>query len=312
MGESRSLKKSIVMLNRRISCRNSGIMYELDTKHCQRIVDVLNLKQAKTVGSPAVKENVIDFQRGECSWESLQKDPTQWESTGEHLGEEKARVYRSTVARLNYRAVDRPDLQHAVRVCSKAAAKPIADDWLKLKRFGRYVEGSPHIGIMFAWQKAPIKLTVQSDSDWAGERKTRKSVSSGNIRFGHHLLRSWSKDQSVIALSSGEAELYAACMSAQQAMGIESMAREQGVDLDAMELQVDANAAIGIIGRQGQGKVRHLDLSYLWLQAAVWGKQVVLRKVQSGDNVADIGTMVRDRDTIQRHMENLGCVRFDQ
>ena len=147
---------------------------------------------------------------------SLQKDPTQWESTAEHLGEEKARVYRSTVARLNYWAVDIPDLQHAVRVCSKAAAKPTADDWLKLKRIGRYVKGSPHIGIMFVCQKAHIKLTVQSDSDWAGERKTRKSVSSGNIRFGHHLLRSWSKDQSVIALSSGEAELYAACMAAKQ------------------------------------------------------------------------------------------------
>ena len=127
------------------------------------------------------------------------------------MGEEKARVYRSTVARLNYWAVDRPDIQHAVRVCSKAAAKPTADDFAEV----------------FAWQKAPMKLTVQSDSDWAGERKTRGSVSSGNIRFGHHLLRSWSKDQSVIALSSGEAELYAACMAAQQAMGIESMAREQ-------------------------------------------------------------------------------------
>ena len=38
-------------------------MYEPDTKHCQRIVDALNLKQAKTVGSPAVKENVTDVQR---------------------------------------------------------------------------------------------------------------------------------------------------------------------------------------------------------------------------------------------------------
>ena len=215
------------------------------------------------------------------------------------------------MARLNYWAVDRPGLQHAVRVCSEAAAKPTADDWLKLKRIGRYVKGSPHIGVMFACQRVLIKLTVQSDSDWAGERKTRKSVSLGNIRFGHHLLRSWSKDLSVIALSS-EAELYVACMAAQQAMGTESMAREQGVDLDAMELQVDANAAIGVIGRQGLGKVRHLDLSYLWLQAAVWGKQVVLRKVQSGDKMADSGTKVLDRDTIQRHKENLGCVRFDQ
>ena len=49
----------------------------------------------------------------------------------------------------------------------QAAAKPTADGWLKLKRVGRYVKGSPHVGIMFAWQKAATKLTVQSDSDWA-------------------------------------------------------------------------------------------------------------------------------------------------
>ena len=36
-------------------------------------------------------------------------------------------------------------------------------------------------------------------------------------------------------------------MAAQQAMGTENMARELGVHLEAMELQVDANAAIGIL-----------------------------------------------------------------
>ena len=134
-------------------------MYEPDTKHCQRIVEALNLQQAKTAGSPAVKDNEIGVQRGECSWESLQHDQTQWESTGEHLGEEKARVYRSTVSRPNLWAVDRPDLQHAVIVCSKSAAKPTADELLDVKRIGRYVKGSPHIEIMFAWQKAPTHET---------------------------------------------------------------------------------------------------------------------------------------------------------
>ena len=90
------------------------------------------------------------------------------------------------------------------------------------------------------------------------------------------------------------------------------MAREQGVDLGAMELQVDAHAAIATIGRQGLVKVRHPDLSFLWLQAAVGGKQVVLRKVQAGDHMADVGTKVLDQNVIQRHMENLRCVRFDQ
>ena len=41
------------------------------------------------------------------------------------------------------------------------------------------------------------------------------------------------------------------------------MTREPSVRLDAMELKVCAEASIGIIGRLGLKKVRHLDLSYL-------------------------------------------------
>ena len=37
--------------------------------------------------------------------------------------------------------------------------------------------------IVFARQTAPSRFTVQSDSGWAGDRNTRKSVSAGNITF---------------------------------------------------------------------------------------------------------------------------------
>ena len=48
------------------------------------------------------------------------------------------------------------------------------------------------------------------------------------------------------------------------------MARELGVRLNAMKLQVGANTAIGFIGS---------GLSNLWLPTAVRGKQVMLQKV---------------------------------
>ena len=85
-----------------------------------------------------------------------------------------------------------------------------------------------------------------------------------------------------------------------------------GVHLDAMELQVDANLAMGIIDKQGLRKLRHLDLSFLWLQSAVRGKQDNLKKVQSEGNMADLGTKVLEKDEIDRHRKNLGCVRFDR
>ena len=59
------------------------------------------------------------------------------------------------------------------------------------------------------------------------------------------------------------------------------MARELGVRLDEMDLQVGASVATGIIDRQGLVSLRHLGLSHMWLQAAVLGKRITLKDVHS-------------------------------
>ena len=92
---------------------------------------------------------------------------TQGERASMHdeLDADKMRLYRSTVARLNSRAVDRPGVQYAVRVSSKWMAGPGANDWQRLKRAARYVNGWPYTGIVFAWQTRRGRFTVQTDSD---------------------------------------------------------------------------------------------------------------------------------------------------
>ena len=70
--------------------------------------------------------------------------------------------------------------------------------------------------------KVEGSIRAQSNSDWAANRVTRRSVNGGALYFGIHLLRSWSKEQGLIALSSEEAELYAANFAAQQALGLKA------------------------------------------------------------------------------------------
>ena len=48
-----------------------------------------------------------------------------------------------------------------------------------------------------------------TDSDWGACKRTRKSMCSYAERFGKHLIGASCTKQSVIALSSGEAEFYA-------------------------------------------------------------------------------------------------------
>ena len=132
-------------------------------------------------------------------------------------------------------------------------------DVLKLKRIVRYLKKRPSLKMNFCWQKWCNKISMYTDSDWAGDRVSRKSTTGGAMIIGGHAIKTWSKDKSVVALSSGEAELYAANYGAAQALGLKSMAADLGVKLD-IDLLIDAKATMGIISRQGLGKVRHIQV----------------------------------------------------
>ena len=75
--------------------------------------------------------------------------------------------------------------------------------------------------------------TVFSDSDWAGDKETRKSSSAGVALVGRHFLKAFSRKQKIIARSSTEAELYAAALGASEAKGIESTMSDLGFAVEA-------------------------------------------------------------------------------
>ena len=111
----------------------------------------------------------------------------------------------------------------------------------------------------------------------------------GQANFGGVAVRAWSSNQSVIALSSGEAEYYAALKGASDALGCQSMLRDLGMQ-GSITLYTDSSAARGIIHRAGLGKLRHLETGYLWLHAAVKAKKLQIRKVLGTENPADLLT----------------------
>ena len=106
---------------------------------------------------------------------------------------------------------------------------------------------------------------------------------------GQHLLKSWSSNQQIVALSCGEADLYALTKGAAQTLGIQSMARDMGEELKAV-VRSDSSAALAMPQRVGLGKVRHLAVQYLWIQERHSKKELDLRKVKGEHNPADLLT----------------------
>ena len=143
------------------------------------------------------------------------------------------------------------------------------------------------------------------DTDFGGCHVTRRSTSGGAATRGDHLVKHWSTTQATVALSSAEAELTGICKEASQGLGLQSLARDLGIDLQ-LKIMTDATAAIGICRRRGLGKVRHLATADLWIQDKLRRKDFQLEKVLGADNPADMLTKHVDRATLAKHMNKLG------
>eukprot|EP00971_Amphidinium_carterae_P341240 6479945-Amphidinium_carterae.1 len=84
--------------------------------------------------------------------------------------------YRSGVMRIAYLSLDRPDLAQIVKCLSRHMQKPTESDWADLKRVGRYLHSHRCLVNVYRKQCWPGKVTVTTDTDYAGDRENRKST----------------------------------------------------------------------------------------------------------------------------------------
>ena len=122
---------------------------------------------------------------------------------------------------------------------------------------------------------------------------------------GLHCIKTWSSNQSVIALSSGEAEFYAMVKGSSELLGMISLAKDLKVPLEG-HLHSDSSAAIGISQRRGLGKVKHMHTQYLWIQERIRNKDFVVHKIGTDNNVADLFTKHLARPKVDKFMSRLG------
>ena len=264
-------KSQVRFLNRVISWESHGIRYEPDPRHAEIIVNQMGVAGAKSVSTPGITATAP---RSEDDAENPKL-----------MGQE-ASDYRGVAARANFLAMDRMDIQYASKEISRWMATPRRSDWEGLKRLARYLVGVPRMTAFYKWQSMPMELRAYSDTDWAGCKNTRRSTSGGIVMHGDHWIKSWSKTQTLVSLSSAEAELYGTVRASSELLGIRSMARDYGRHLSG-RLYADANAALGIIHRLGLGKVRHLETNTLWIQQAARTKLIQYLKIPGQDNPAD-------------------------
>ena len=267
-------EREATFLGRRLVWGSSGISYEADPKHVKSLLTVWDMDSSRSVSTPGVTEEV------------LRRNHPEEGGSEEQLSPAEAKRYRGAAALLNYLGQDRIDLSFAAKELARTMASPTTACVRGLKRVIRYLRGTPRAAQFFPWQRRPVEVVCQTDSDWAGCSRTRRSTSGGVICFGQHAVMHWSRTQATVALSSGEAELNAALKGGCELLGVRELMQEWGREA-AYSLEVDSSACVGTLNREGSGRQKHLSVRQLWLQERVKNRDLTLRKIPREGNTSD-------------------------
>ncbi|CAK0861483.1 unnamed protein product, partial [Prorocentrum cordatum] len=287
-GVARYLKRVCGYVDKLPETLLPGFFWHADPEHAAGIIKFGSKEGAKVVDTPGT--NAIGAQL---------RNATGPMPTAE------ARKTASAGGLALYLAADRPDIMFSSKTIMQDVSKPNYQMNARLMRLARYLEGHQVLVWCHELQDMPKVLRADGDADWAAPTAVaRKSTSGGTIRFGNHTWDCYSASQATQALSSGESEFYALGSIAARGLQMTFFQSEIGIEIKLV-LASDSAAARGMAQRHGVGKVRHLELRYLWAQAWLRLQMFELAREGARKMMADILTKYVDKDSMAKHLHEL-------
>ena len=166
--------------------------------HMLKLLEKYGMKKANTVQTPLpynAPESILPA----------------YEHEGLLTGKEH-QTYRSIVGGHLYLAVcTRPDTSFSIGALARQMHAPTARHFRLLKRCLRYIAGTTELGLHFATKSplGPDSLEASCDSEWGGCHETRRSTTGYLVTINGAPVYWRSKRQTVLSLSSAEAEYVA-------------------------------------------------------------------------------------------------------
>jgi hypothetical protein len=167
------------------------------------------------------------------------------------ISPEDQKLYPAGVGILLYLIkYSRPDISNVVHELAKCMDKATPESIKEMKHVMRFIAGTKDYGLKIA-PKNPDQdnfkwnMVVSSDSDWAGDKEDRCSV-SGYVIFILDVQISWKlKSHKTVTLSSSEAEYFALSEAAKDVEFIAMVLQSLGIKVDTpIIIKVDNIGAI--------------------------------------------------------------------
>jgi hypothetical protein len=226
------------------------------------------------------------------------------------------RVFQSITGSLLWLArCTRPDVLFAVHKMTRKTHVPTKSDWKLVVKTFRYLKQTIDLKLFINPSKrtdAKIRVEGYSDADWTGSRKDRKSI-SGGVTFLNEMPISWHmKKQSMVSLSTMEAEYVACSEAAKESLGIREIAKEIGLEVcRPLELWCDNQAAICQAKGEGSSeRAKHIDMRIKFIITCVKKNLIEIKHVPTVDMIVDVLTKPLSKEKMRVAREMI-CMKRD-
>ena len=214
--------------------------------------------------------------------------------------------YREAVGSLMWAAVaTRPDIAFAVSFLSQFMVNPGRPHWEAVKCVLKYLKGMKDRKLTFGEERSGIE--GYTDTDW-GLQEHRHSISGYAFLIDGGAISWSSKKQSIIALSSTEAEYIAAAHIAKEALWIRSLLSEIARPLSLpITIYSDNQSAIALTKEaQHHARTKHIDLRFHFICEAVDSAALAVQYCPTEHMVADLLTKALPRAKVNYFASRLG------
>jgi len=271
---------------------SDGRLIRISNRYVTKAAELLGLTDSKPVPTPGVEANRRRIEDKEFP-----------------LSADLCSLYRSCSCIVLYAGHDMPEAQHAIRELTQDLREPNEQAMVRLKRCVRYLYHNRDQGIWFPVSGEPTELAVKTDTDWAGDRVSRKSVTCVVYSVGDCTLCTSCTGQAIHAQSSGESEFYGNVTGVSGGILLQHILQFLGLNLE-LTLYTDSAASRGILNRLGVGKIRHLEVKTLWIQRLVEERLLRVRAISGKLNPADIATKTLQKERMELLKALIGVVHY--
>jgi hypothetical protein len=201
-------------------------------------------------------------------------------------------LFKQVVGSLMYLTVTRPDLMYGVSLISRFMSSPTMSHWLTAKRILRYLKGTTDFAILYKKGESRLSLMAFTDSDYAGDLDDRRSTSGFVFMMGSGAVSWSSKKQTVVALSTTEAEYIATALCARQCVWLRRVTEKLGIEEKSGTVIMCDNSSTIQLSKNPvfHGKSKHIDVKFHFLRDLVNEGIVELSYCNSQNQIADIMT----------------------